>query len=300
MEQGEIAMEKVGDISSTSAVTMAQFSATTKNLKLAVGEALLPVLKGFLDKVAVPLMNKMQELGTEIGERLGPFMSELATRVAPKVSDILGKVGEVVQKVGGWIANTLVPAIVTLVGWLVDNLGPIFKEFANEMAPRFQAVLETIGTFIRDTLVPALQNFWERTENIREAIVRFMGSAAVMALKGFLEGLVILWDAVGKAIKFVVDIIIWLIQKIQELIEWIKRLADSLPDWLKPGSASPLELSIKGIGEAFDELARVPLGTAAMTPATVGEGGLTIINYGTIELAPSEADRMSILEQLGY
>lgn len=307
MEQGAEAMERVGDIGGTSAVTMAQFGVTMDNLKMTVGEALLPVLKGFLDTVLIPLAQKFQEFIPIIQEKLTPIMERLATDVAPKVSGALGTIGSfiaetlvpaimtlvkwigenvipVIKKLAAWVMDTLIPAIKKLFGWIADNLVPIFKEFADEMAPRFQGMLETIGKFITETLVPALKDFWERTEGIRESIIAFMGSAAVSLLKTLLGELPGLWDKVGGAIARVRDAIQWLIDKIREVIDKFRDLSDKIPDWLKPGSASPLELSVRGITDAFKDL-NIEMGVKpTMMPAFATGGGdqITNINLGGV------------------
>jgi len=291
MEQGAVAMEKVGDISGTSAVTMGQMSATISNLKMTIGQALLPILKKLLDFLA-PIIQKVADFisGLTSGEKvIGDLPGPIQT-----VIGVIGKFGEWAKKVGAWVMDTLVPAIQRLFEWLADNLGPIFREFADEMAPRFQAVLKAISTFVTETLVPALRCFWERTEGIREAIVRFMGSAAVQGLKAFLEGLVIVWDTVGAGISGVVDVIGWLIDKIREVIGWFQTLGDRIPSWLIGGSASPLEISIRGIADAFSQLnTQMMLQPYTMSPVTVAGagGGDTIINVGGVYGAwgPDEA-----------
>jgi len=302
MEQGAETMKKVGDISGTSAVTMQRFSATISNIKMVIGEALLPILKKFLDFLE-PLI-KYISFTVQEGDAMNDFLTNLPGPIQAVIKAGM-RFGEVLQSVAAWIRDTLVPAIQRLFEWLADNLRPVFKEFAEEMGPRFKATLETIGTFIRETLVPALRNFWERTEGIRESIISFMGSAAVQGLRAFLKGLVILWDAIAAGIRGVGNVIAWLVDKIREVIAWFQTLGDRIPDWLKPGSASPLEISIKGIADAFSELnTQMMLQPYTASPVTIVGGGdrTTNINLGGVYGAwgPEDAIEQAVRDAARY
>jgi len=438
MEQGTIAMDKVGDVSGTGAVKMAQFRAVIQNLKDTVGAALLPVFHKFLDGILKPLAEKLSELvpkivyvietlslllnevlggdmeraigflqaevwetldnlfgaemadkivalGTKVLEWIGvfrtqviPIIQDLAARVLPllrqgiafvtehwqtfakigavvgavliaisspitiiiaaiaalalawmtnwggiqdklrAVYDFLEPVFEAIKAALGWVARvvteTVIPALRGLLEWLGSKIAPLFKAFAEEMAPRvssalqtFGQVLSTIATFVVETVVPALVNFWHGTEGIRQSIVDFMGSAAVMALKGFLAGLVALWDGIAAAIGGVGNAMGWLIGKIQEVIAWLRTLADNLPNWLTGKSASPLETSIRGITDAFRELnlemMAQPYMARPMTVATVGGGDrITNINLGGVYGAwgPEDAIEQAVRDAARY
>ena len=59
------------------------------------------------------------------------------------------------------------------------------------------------------------------------------------------------------AVKRVVDSFQWMWDKIVEVGQALKEM--KLPDWLTPGSPTPLELGLIGINRAMDELAGKPL-----------------------------------------
>lgn len=50
-----------------------------------------------------------------------------------------------------------------------------------------------------------------------------------------------------------------LMDKIRELRDWLYGLDDSLPDWLRPGSPTPLEIGLLGINNEMDVLSRESL-----------------------------------------
>lgn len=309
MEQGEAAMEKVGDISGTSAVTMAQFGATMDNLKMVVGEALLPVLKVFLDTVLIPLAGRLQDLIGVVQDRLAPAFEAFASEQAPRVSEFFARLKDLFMTyvipavetlVGLWwgmvtaladlgtkLGETLIPKIEELWGWMQDNLAPIFKEFIDEFGPQLMEALEEVGeeaeelaTIFNEIVVPVLQDAWDRTEGLREALVRLAESSAVKFLKFWLDSIAFGLLGMVRAINLVIRTIGALIRKIGEAINWLRSLAGAVPSWLLGMSPSPLELSIRGIADAFRELGMVSggfVGTPypAAAPAT-SERALTI------------------------
>lgn len=430
MEYGEDAMKRVGDVSETGAVKMAQFRATIANLKDTVGKALLPVFHAFLDKVLTPLAQKLAELmpkvemlietfgllikeifggdmeravsflenevwevldnvfGREMADKIVAFGTRVLgwveifrTQVVPVIQDLaaralpilqkaiafvtehwqtFAKIGAVVgaaiiaisspvtvliaaiaalaaawatnwggiqdkvrgawafiqpilEKIGeiiNWVREKILPPLaeafskvwgfikeVVKKAWEgfkphIEDMKEALAEFWEEFKPKLEEAWEKIkeamkkvADWVAYTLIPLLRDLWDRLEPVRQKIVElagrfadFMGSAFVEGLKIWLNAIITLFDAVYRAIKGVWDIIGWLINKIKELIDWLIRLAEKLPSWLRPGSASPLELSIRGIGEAFRELSGgIPMGLATTATMTHRWGGSPIV-----------------------
>lgn len=153
--------------------------------------------------------------------------------------------------------NTLKPAIDAVWKFISTYLIPIFKDItelvgvllvAASVALQLlwenvlQPALETVWAFIQDKVIPILQDLAEWLEGPLEVA----GQIAVTLFDNFKLGLV----AVRDAIK-------WVIDKVKILIDWLSKLF--IPKNLEPGSASPFEKSLWGIGAAMDSLAQKSL-----------------------------------------
>lgn len=248
MELGEEAMSRVGDVSETGAVKIAGFRASLGNLKDTAGEALLPVLHAVLDRALTPLLDKVVEMIPVIQTGL----SNAWATVQPVISTIAG----VFQNVAAVVLPALREAF--SVSWAIiqsviqaaweaaqpylAEMKAAINEFWQEMLPRLQEAWQNVwgwiqGTFVpwlQGTLIPLLREWWDRLEPVRAivielaaAIARFMGSAAVMALKGFLMGIIGTFDLMASAIGSVISAIQTLIDWIQRAIDWWHRLGSA-------------------------------------------------------------------------
>jgi len=136
--------------------------------------------------------------------------------------------------------ETLLPAIEVVWAFIVENVIPIMEALGEvigatlvlagtALAGLWQNVLlpalQTAGNWIRDTLGPILESFLGWLNNVTGGL-----------------------DGVKSALSSVKD--------------WLGKVADKissihLPDWLTPGSPTPFEIGLLGIGDAARRLARV-------------------------------------------
>jgi len=112
----------------------------------------------------------------------------------------------------------------------IEEMKRALREFWTEIQPRLQeawatiqAAMEPVAEWIKTTLIPVLEEWWEKLEPVRvlildlaRAIGSFLGSAAVKALKGFLLGIIVTFDAMAGAIGSVID-------AIQDFLDMVRR-----------------------------------------------------------------------------
>ena len=171
--------------------------------------------------------------------------------------------------------------------WLRDT----FQRFTSAYLPHLRSAWDNLKqgwTEIKDMyntqLKPALTDLWAalglgkvKTGDIAGAFGTFMGilerlrsSMVLDVIKGAIslvtwhieQGVkaVNFWKGAFESLKRVLEkvgnIIIWVKDKIWEAINALNNL--HLPDWLTPGSPTPLELGLLGIGKAFTKLEKMP------------------------------------------
>lgn len=194
---------------------------------------------------------------------------------------------------------------------VLDTLMPILLDLIEKYGPLIVDVLEEWGGWLGETLPPFLKEFgglldvlWTALGNLAEelgintgemdsmAIFTGIVSGAMDILKAGVQGLTLIVYGAKQGIHFLKEkfedirgVIDRVSTAVQGVRDWINRLKDSfnnihLPDWLRPGSPSPLENALYGIGKAFASLPNVPI-SMGLAP-NMGGGALApvyISNY---------------------
>jgi len=88
---------------------------------------------------------------------------------------------------------------------------------------------------------------------------------------------------VAEAIRTLVDAINWVIDKFNQMADAARNAINAIPDWLVPGSPTPLELGLRGIGDALGDVNRQMGGafgglSPQMPMAGQGAGGGVVVN----------------------
>jgi len=189
----------------------------------------------------------------------------------------------------------------------------MFDRFSTGVLPHLSEAWDTLQAgwmivrgVLRDDLAPALDTLREslglnseNTGDLMETIGDFAGTIAVSGIKGLIVG--ISWaigyvadgaeraarliDAFKRGLDNLRSVVQWVRDRINELQDAFSRL--TLPDWLIPGSPTPFELGLRGIGDALNHLpdltAQLSVGAAgapmAMAGAGAGGGMVQIANY---------------------
>lgn len=174
--------------------------------------------------------------------------------------------------------GTAQPILDRLRAWLEDNIPKALQFLSDVWQNVLQPALEAVWGFIQADLVPLL-----------EALAELVGAVlykAGQALAGLWQN--VLAPALETVWKWLGDTAKVIGEKLQPVLEWlrdkalppieralaavssafskvtdkVKSLADrirnlKLPDWLTPGSPTPLEIGLRGIAAAMGDLSRL-------------------------------------------
>lgn len=280
-EQARVAMERVGDQGDTATAVVARMEATWANLKTGIGQKFIPVATKLFTDVLQPLIYEH----------------------GPRVVEWAGKAAE-------WLGNFVPKAVDTLIGiWniLKDGFVTISSIWTTALQPALMQLADALGL---------------DTEKIGEAIGSFDGFKAVLdavkfMVNGVIAGVQLLTIAIHKGREAVdwVKNVWWgleqtlnnVLGRLQWVRDWIDAVATSirnlgsLPDWLTPGSPTPLELGLRGIGNALSDLPNLSatFGIAGMAPAMAGGGSappIVIHNYFGRDSIRSDEDILMVAD----
>lgn len=209
--------------------------------------SVLPIL-GNLAETVLPILNSALQVAAGFWENVLVPALELAWNlitafVVPVLTEVTGWLKEnlppAVQLVADFLTETLFPALNTVYTFMNDNVVPILKALAEVWLAAAGKALEALAGLWENVLGPALEDLWEFVDQnivpVLEDFAEWLGEAT-----GGMEG-------ITGAVKTAID---WL----GDLAETISNL--ELPDWLTPGSPTPLELGLLGIADALRDVVR--------------------------------------------
>lgn len=202
------------------------------------------------------------------------------------------------QTLANFWTNTLQPAIAVVWGWISTVLIPFLQNVLFPwLAVNIPKAISTLSNFWTQTLWPAIQKVWSFIQTYVLPILTKLGQLVGVLLVGYVGSLAkffttVLIPAIKKIwewlnnnlVPIFKDLWDWLgkvtggfdgISKaIDSVIGWIGSLITkltgiTLPDWLMPGSPTPFELGLIGIGQAMKDLNRL-----ALPQLSVGLAGL--------------------------
>lgn len=219
----------------------------------------------------------------------------------------------------GWIQSTVFPLLETLGAWLAENIPQAIQILADFWSNVLRPAIEAIWKFLTEDMMPV----WEALgELLQVTIVK-----AIEILTGIWEN--VLQPALQAIWEFVRDKIIPIFTNmsdsvggvsgaIEKVVGWIQRLIDKiknlkLPAWMNPRSPSPWEMSLRGVADVMDEIARkklpqfstglnlLPANIPAPAYAASQPGGRSssqsLTLYGDM-IFPNVTDRESFLEEI--
>lgn len=217
----------------------------------------IEAVSGFWTNTLLPAM---RAVGDWITGTLVPILQQIWDWLSTNIP-------AAIETVSGFWNDTLLPAIKAVWAFINDNLIPLFNSVADVMnaalslaitalAGLWENVLlpaiETVANWIRDNVIPVLEDIakWVN-DNVVPALQKF---ADILdgALKTALDWLA---NTLLPPLKTALEAIPGIIEKITG---WFGTFADKLdalkgklPAWLTPGSPTPLEEGLVGIGEAM-------------------------------------------------
>jgi hypothetical protein len=234
----------------------ATFDAQMANIQVTLG--------GFLNQALTPLL-------AAFNEQFMPMLSRFATEVGPSVQAVVAVLGDVFGKVFGFIQETVLPIVAQLAQAIGKALGPVFGKVGGVVdawMPVFEDVFGFLGAtvvpLLTDLLIPAVGVLLEVLAEVSKLVAGAL-KAAFNALKGPLE-------AVGKAIRSVIDFVTDLINKIRTA----PIISDFL-DFIGGGSGGrSASFAIAGTGGI------APLGAGTPGTLTTRAAGGIVINFNGV------------------
>lgn len=197
------------------------------------------------------------------------FINAYIMPVFNAVSNLMSAVvGLAVRVLAGVWQNVLLPALTAVYSY-VNNVIAVFNSVANVMGGVLGGALNTLTSLWRNTLLPALTTVYNFINNNILSVLSDLGAK----ISGYLMGAIrpfatFLENTLYNALDGIRDIIGWVVARIDELTDALNNL--TLPDWLTPGSPTPLELGLVGINNQLDKLAGRALPAVKMQMDVLG------------------------------
>ena len=231
--------------------------------------AAIQTLSDFWNNTLMPALNVVW---TFIQTNVLPMLATLWNWLAVNVT-------AAIQTLANFWNNTLMPALNAVWAFIQTNIVPLLSALANvymagvnliitAMAGLWQNVLlpalNAVWVFIQTSILPTLTTLWTFISATLGPVLTWLGNQILPAINTA-------FGCISAAIGVVIG--------------WLNTLASSinslkLPSWLQPGSATPLETGMLGIGDATSSVAGILSGLFA--------AAMRVVNY-----LLSEADRVS-------
>lgn len=201
------------------------------------------------------------------------------------------------------VGNALEPLATKLVE-LGEKYMPVVEEALERASPVIEAFAEEFG----EKLGPALELIFDALNRIVNAFADTNEEVDAMdALIGLLkisldviitavEATAVAFHLLANAIEAVDNFIDGVKEKFQRFGETISGLDDKLPDWLTPGSPTPLEIGLRGLNDAINSLpdlsTRFDINAPALAGAGAGGlgGNTTIVNIDGVSAMSQGGD----------
>lgn len=251
------------------------------------------------------LVKKSQELSKYWKDTLRPALVKVHKFVKDNMTPILAGLGAI-------IAVVVIPAFIAWAAGAIAAAGATIAALAPVLIP-----IAAIGLAV-GLLVAAWENDWGGIKTFFIGVWEDHLKPAFESMKDWFQ------DKIPKALNFLKGKVDWIKGKFDDLKDtfdnvkdaikgvwdWIANLKDSfsglsLPSWLTPGSATPLELGLLGIGDAFAKLDRMP-SINWMTQTTGGGQGagsasgapIYVVNNFGRDSVRSDEDIRSIIDSI--
>jgi len=231
-----------------------------ENLPLAIAAltnlwntALLPTLQTFWDFISTNILPILEQVWVWFWENLPGAINTLAEFWS-------GTLLPALQTFFDFVAANVIPVLQTIFEWIATNLPPAIQTLADYWTNTLQPAIEAIWEFLTVTMMPV----WEALGELLGVFIGEMIDRLVLAWENVLKpALEAIW-------AFIQDTIIPIFDKwieslggvegiIKSVVDWIRKLTDKLknlklPSWMQPGSPTPWEVGLVGVGKALSEL----------------------------------------------
>jgi len=299
----EMGLMKAGDTMTPQIATTARYALILAQTKTAQGD-FARTSDGLANSSRIAKA-QLGDLAITAGQHLLPIALKLAqgistviswfTNLSPSTQKVIIIILAVVAAIG---------PLLMIVGSMISAIGaiiPVVTAVAGVLTFPLIAIIAAVIAVVA-LLALAWKNDWggirEKFATVKDFLVRAFETvsewlktkipAAIKIVKGWIN------DHLIKPFNDVKD-------AISGVIDWIGNLIDKftsikLPDWLTPGSPTPFELGIRGIGDAMEDLSnkKIPAFQTGLllSPALAGAGGSggNLYSTMTINAAPGQSE----------
>lgn len=141
--------------------------------------------------------------------------------------------------------NSLLPALQAVWAFLQESLFPLFAAIGNVISAVVVKAVEAWMGIFQNVTLPVLQQLWEwfdaKILPILQKVGEWIGKYVVWGFEN-------LSNAIAKVVGWLSD-----------LASMLNNI--SLPAWMTPGSPTPWEIGLRGVGKAMNDLSRSQLPT---------------------------------------
>lgn len=232
--------KEFGGAAAASADPMQKLGVQLSNAGKAIATLLLPALSAAAGWISSNLLPAIQQLIPWLGDHLGKALSVVGDMFdvfkealgGGEVTTLgfLGRIGDVAY----FIHDTVIPAVQSLAQGFMQNIWPAIVQVAGYIAANLQPVIEALGNFWNDTLVPNIQKLMPVLGRVAQVIGIVVGAFALAV--SWIVGKVapVFFNVLGKAIGVVVNVLVWLADRIGWVIDhfgWLQAAATTVAGW---------------------------------------------------------------------
>jgi hypothetical protein len=307
----ELALQSVNMPSDVFLQQMAEGAMTGKEALFLVTEQLAAIEDPLeRNRLGVALFgSKWEDVGGQV------FIAAGQARDA--ITDVAGATdaaGEKMQTGLGGAIKELWRTFVGGFGSMRHEADGVVDRFTSGVVPELQEGVDLINIMfasargmVVDYLLPALESLWESLglgeedfESLSGGLGKFVGMLITTGIKGLIVSLTFGIRGLSTVIEIgasAIDLFKGGLERLRTPIEWVEdRIGDlrdafsrlTIPDWLMPGSPTPFELGLRGIGDALDRLpdlkSQFDVGATSAPMALAGAGGGGVVqitnNFG--------------------
>lgn len=255
----EMGLADVNGELSTSALVQARYAIMAEQSSNAIGQFGRETEgMGAQSKI---MQANLTDLKVTIGEQLLPVVLKIMEGISNLISwftNLSPAAQKIITVIGGLIV--VIGPLIVIIGTLMTAVGAISTFLAGPLAAAiggtvvaFAPVLAIIAAVI--AIVVLLKRAWDTNfGGIQEktaVVVNYMKENLLPIFNNVAD---FVGGALTKAFNGIANAIQWVIDKVKDVIGWFGKIDVSLPDWLVPGSPTPFETGLRGIGSAFDSL----------------------------------------------
>lgn len=178
----------------------------------------------------------------QIVKRVAAWLLDMFFRLRFHLVNALPKAIEILKQ--AWEKH-FIPVLKKVVEWGNKHVMPFLKAAADLLKTLFAFGVQFAAQAIRVFLLPALERLGQfLVKYILPAVKTLALFMAISVVQGLIN--------VGKVLD-------WLTKQFIKFNQYIQKM--ELPSWMTPGSPTPLETGLRGIGSAMDQLNRRSLPT---------------------------------------